>query len=127
MHPIETHAEGIFEELKAIQQKLTYLPEEELRKVAERRNLQVKDVREIAAFYHQFRLEPPATVDVGICDDMACHLRGALELRQRMEQRLRNVSAKDLTFRNVSCLGRCDQAPAFVINDRYYNGRSSDK
>src|SRR5262249_7654754 len=30
------------------------------------------------------------------------------------------ADAKDVSIRDVSCLGRCDQAPAFMVNDHIY-------
>ncbi|HEV3318065.1 MAG TPA: TIR domain-containing protein [Candidatus Angelobacter sp.] len=125
--PLEHSAEGIFEELKEVQGVFNYLPVAELQRVATRRGLQFQDVRDIASYYPHFHLQPPARVDVGICDDMTCHLRGAMGLRQMFEQRFKGMPKEDLTFRIVSCLGSCDHAPAFAINDRYYDGLSSSE
>lgn len=122
--PTEHKTDGIFEELKDIQRKFDYLPTEQLKKVAERRGLALKDVHAVASFYPHFYLKPPAKVIVRVCDDMTCHLRGAPALQRKLEQRFQGMSDSEMEIRNVSCLGRCDHAPALVINDRYYDGMS---
>src|SRR5260370_41050306 len=123
---VKHKTEGVFEELKDFQEKFEYLPAEELKRIADRRGLALRALHAIASYYPHFYLEPPAKVIVKVCDDMTCHLRGAPALLQKLEQRLQGMAEHELTIRNVSCVGRCDHAPSFVINDRYYNGRSPD-
>ncbi len=52
---------------------------------------------------------------------MSCHLRGAPDLKRGLEQALGASGTEKVAVRNVSCLGRCDQAPALSINDRIYS------
>jgi NADH:ubiquinone oxidoreductase subunit F (NADH-binding)/NADH:ubiquinone oxidoreductase subunit E len=125
--PVEHKTDGVFEELKDVQRKFEYLPAEELKRIADRRGLALRDLHAIASYYPHFYLEPPAKVIVKVCDDMTCHLRGAPALLQKLEQRLQGMAEHELTIRNVSCVGRCDHAPSFVINDRYYDGFSPDE
>src|SRR5262249_11985790 len=65
-------------------------------------------------------LSPPAKVRAKVCTDMACHLRGAENLRNELKQRFGAMDANDVTIGEVSCLGQCDGAPAFTINDHYF-------
>src|SRR5258706_1255543 len=51
---------------------------------------------------------------------MACHLRGSTELKRGLDHAVRGGGAQNVAVRGVSCLGRCDQAPALSINDRIY-------
>jgi len=51
---------------------------------------------------------------------MSCHLNGACELRADLERRFANARAEDVQIRDVSCLGRCDHAPAISINDHIF-------
>ncbi|HLZ90303.1 MAG TPA: NAD(P)H-dependent oxidoreductase subunit E [Candidatus Acidoferrum sp.] len=125
--PVEHKTDGIFEELKDIQRKFEYLPAEELKRIAASRGLALRDVHAIASYYPHFYLRPPARVTVKICDDMSCHLRGAPALQQKLEQRFQGMAEGELTIHNVSCVGRCDHAPSFVINDRYYDGFSPEE
>ncbi len=125
--PVEHKTDGIFEELKEVQRKFEYLLAEELKRIAVSRGLALRDVHAIASYYPHFHLQRPARVAVKICDDMSCHLRGAPALQRKLEQRFQVMSEDDLTIRNVSCVGRCDHAPSFVINDRYYDGFLPDE
>ena len=74
-------------------------------------------IHSVASFYPHFQLAPPPKADVRVCADMSCHLNGACELRAELEQRFAKTGPEDVTIRDVSCLGRCDQAPAISIND----------
>ncbi len=119
--------DGVYEELKDLQRKLGYLPAEELERIAKQRNLYLRDVHAIASYYPHFRLQPPAKLEVRVCDDMTCHLRGARALQQDLQQKFKAVSKDDLMIGNVSCLGRCDHAPVISINDCYYDEFSSEQ
>jgi len=111
----------IFEELKAIQRQYGYLPPKRLEALAKRTQTPLYRLHGVASFYPHFHLTPPAHADVRVCADMSCHLRGAYELKTSLERRFAGLSEKDVTIRDVSCLGRCDGAPALSINDHIYS------
>src|SRR5205807_10539143 len=125
--PVEHATDGLFEELKDLQRKFEYLPAAELKRIAEKRGLALRDVHAVASYYPHFYLKPPPKVSVRICNDMSCHLRGAPALQAKLEQRFQGMDESELTVRNVSCVGRCDHAPAIVISDRYYDGFSPEQ
>ena len=99
-----------------------YLPAAELRALADRLSLPLFRLQAVASFYPHFFLTPPARAEVRVCGDMACHRRGGNDLRARLEARHRG---QDVNVRHVSCLGRCDLAPAIAINDQIFE-RVSD-
>jgi formate dehydrogenase beta subunit len=111
-----THS-PVFDELRAIQRTRGYLPEEELRALAGRLDVPLYHLQSVASFYPHFFLKPPARVEVRVCGDMACHRRGGSVLRESLAH---TFQAEDVAVRHVSCLGRCDLAPAMVIDDRIY-------
>jgi NADH:ubiquinone oxidoreductase subunit F (NADH-binding)/(2Fe-2S) ferredoxin len=57
---------------------------------------------------------------------MSCHLNGGTRLLQGLQARFAGVAsdagAKLVNVRHVSCLGRCDAAPAMVVNDTIFDG-----
>ncbi|HKV03552.1 MAG TPA: NADH-ubiquinone oxidoreductase-F iron-sulfur binding region domain-containing protein [Candidatus Acidoferrales bacterium] len=112
----------IFEGLREIQHRFGYLPPDELRELARKTDVPLYRLHGIASFYPHFRLSPPPKADVLVCRDMSCHLRGACDLQARLEGKFQSVSGADATVRGVSCLGRCDHAPAVAVNDRIYAG-----
>ena len=72
----------IVQELRHIQERLGWLPKEEMKALAERLGVPLHRVHEVASFYPLYKLSPPKGVEVKVCRDMACHLRGAPRLRQ---------------------------------------------
>jgi NADH:ubiquinone oxidoreductase subunit F (NADH-binding)/NADH:ubiquinone oxidoreductase subunit E len=110
----------IFEELKAIQRQHGYLPQEELEALSRRLKTPLYRLHGVASFYPHFHLQPPARAEVRVCADMSCHLRGACELKAGIERIFQGSSGQDVAIRDVSCLGRCDSAPALSINDHIY-------
>ena len=112
----------MFDQLRAIQQEFGYLPADQLRQLATKLNVPVSRIHTVASFYPHFHLTPPPRTEVKICADMSCHLRGGPDLKATLQQACRGQKAEDLSIRDVSCLGRCDKAPAFSLNDRIYCG-----
>jgi NADH:ubiquinone oxidoreductase subunit F (NADH-binding)/NADH:ubiquinone oxidoreductase subunit E len=107
-------------ELRSIQEKFGYLPAEQLELLATELGLPLSQIHAVASFYPHFHLTPPARIDVRVCADMSCHLRGADELHHQLDRAFRGSNPQTLTIRDASCLGRCDQAPALSVNDAIY-------
>jgi len=112
----------LFDELRAIQATYGYLPTDQLHELAGKLKMPVSEIHAVASFYPHFYLKPPPKVDVRICADMSCHLLGAGRLRRSLEQAFTGRSAAEISIRDVSCLGRCDTAPALSLNDQIYSG-----
>jgi NADH:ubiquinone oxidoreductase subunit F (NADH-binding)/NADH:ubiquinone oxidoreductase subunit E len=105
----------IVQALLEIQNRYGFLPLEELEFLALRARVPLYRVQEITTFFPHFRHTPPPRVSLHICQSMTCHLRGApalLETARRISQR----HGEQLEVRGVSCLGRCDRAPAALLS-----------
>ena len=112
----------MFDELRAIQASFGYLPTDQLHQLSRKLKIPVSQIHAVASFYPHFYLKPPPKVDVRVCADMSCHLRGATQVRKSLDQAFAGQGQDAITIRDVSCLGRCDTAPALSINDRIYSG-----
>jgi NADH:ubiquinone oxidoreductase subunit F (NADH-binding)/NADH:ubiquinone oxidoreductase subunit E len=110
----------VFEELRAIQRDFGYLPAEQLKTLAANIRVPVSQIHAVASFYPHFHLNPPPKVDVRVCADMSCHLRGGDKVRSALDSAFQGADPKEVSIRDVSCLGRCDQAPAIMVNDNIY-------
>ena len=110
----------MFEELRAIQRDFGYLPAEQLKTLAANIRVPVSQIHAVASFYPHFHLNPPPKVDVRVCADMSCHLRGEDKVRSALDSAFQGADPKEVSIRDVSCLGRCDQAPAIMVNDNIY-------
>jgi NADH:ubiquinone oxidoreductase subunit F (NADH-binding)/NADH:ubiquinone oxidoreductase subunit E len=112
----------IFDELRAIQLRYGYLPKAELEQLSHRTQTPLYQLHSVASFYPHFHLLPPAKAEIQVCADMSCHLNGASELRAELVRRFAGGRAEDVQIKDVSCLGRCDHAPAVSINDEIFTG-----
>ena len=107
----------IFDDLRAIQSRHGFLPKAELEALSQRTQTPLYQIHSVASFYPHFHLAPPPKADVRVCADMSCHLNGASELRSALQSSFANSRPEDVQIRDVSCLGRCDHAPAVSLND----------
>ncbi len=117
----------IFDELRAIQLRFGYLPKAELESLSERTQTPLYQLHSVASFYPHFHLTPPAKAEIRLCDDMSCHLNGSCELRAELLRRFSGLRPEDVQVKDVSCLGRCDQALAVAVNDEIYVHVNADR
>ncbi len=106
----------IVQQLNQIQNACGYLPREALVALAERLAVPLFRIQEVVSFYPHYRRSPPPAVEVSVCRDMSCCLRGSPRLITMLQQSLASeIAAGQAAVHAVSCLGRCDRAPAARI------------
>jgi NADH:ubiquinone oxidoreductase subunit F (NADH-binding)/NADH:ubiquinone oxidoreductase subunit E len=106
---------NLIEELLKLQEAHGYLRREDLHALRRRAHIPLYEIEGVASFYPHFRRTPPSLLRVTACRDLSCALRhGAAEI-----EHLRSLCAErdDVSFKPVSCLGRCDSAPACTLNE----------
>lgn len=111
----------IVQHLRDIQNRFGYLPDAELARLARETGVPLYRFEEVASFFPAFRQEhdKPAFLEVRVCRDMTCHLRGAGDWLaddglKELAARLSKPGA-EVRVQGVSCLGRCDRAPAVWV------------
>jgi NADH:ubiquinone oxidoreductase subunit F (NADH-binding)/NADH:ubiquinone oxidoreductase subunit E len=112
----------IFDDLRAIQTHHGFLPKAELESLSQRTQTPLYQIHSVASFYPHFHLAAPPKADLRVCADMSCHLNGASELCSALQSSFANSRPEDVQIRDVSCLGRCDHAPAISLNDYIFTG-----
>lgn len=117
----------IVQALNEIQDRYGYLPERELRSLSARVGVPLHRLHEVASFFPHYRLVAPTQVDLKVCRDLACHLHGAARLKRSVEELAREVGGRQISVDGVSCLGQCDHAPAFLLNDHPHHGKSESE
>ncbi|MGW4488709.1 NAD(P)H-dependent oxidoreductase subunit E [Amycolatopsis sp. NPDC004368] len=101
--------------LNAIQARLGWLPREELEDLAREVRRPRYEIEGLISFYPHFRTTPPAKVQVSVCHDLSCWLRSGEDRIAEIKQAYGEDT--DVELVEVSCLGRCDSAPAAAVNE----------
>ena len=119
-----TEARKLIALLLDIQAEQHYLPADELRRVAERLDIPLIQVYQVAAFYKAFSLEPRGEHLITVCMGTACHVRGAHQVLDRLETLLQIKSGdttadRQVTLESVNCLGACALGPIVVVDGEY--------
>jgi NADH:ubiquinone oxidoreductase subunit F (NADH-binding)/NADH:ubiquinone oxidoreductase subunit E len=109
-------APSLIPALNEIQARHGWLPREELVALARDVRRPLYELQGLISFYPHFRVEgrPPA-VELAVCRDLSCWLQGGHE--RSAEIRMRYENDPDVDVHEVSCLGRCDSAPAVAVNE----------
>jgi NADH:ubiquinone oxidoreductase subunit F (NADH-binding)/NADH:ubiquinone oxidoreductase subunit E len=115
---------SLVHELTLLQERDGWLSEEALRGLAERLGLPLHRLESTSSFYTHFRRTPPKRVQVDVCRDLSCALAGGAAACARLREAL--AGRDDVEVREVSCLGRCDGAPAAAIGQRVVSTARSD-
>jgi formate dehydrogenase beta subunit len=108
--------------LNVIQARLGWLPREELEELAREVSRPRYEIEGLISFYPHFRTTPPAKVALHVCHDLSCWAQSGED--RIAELRARYGEDTEVEFVEVSCLGRCDVAPAAAVNE--YPGPMSD-
>jgi len=117
---------GLISVLEEIQARYGYLPEQELRQLAEATNRSLVDIYGVATFFRVFSLKPRGKHLVSACLGTACHVRGGPTIAKELERQLgikpgETTRDKEFTLETVNCLGACALGPVVVVDQRYFS------
>jgi NADH-quinone oxidoreductase subunit F len=105
--------------LEAVQRRMGYVTPGALNYVCQRLEVPPAEAYGVATFYALIYVDPTPPRVAHVCDDLACRMKGGLELCEALEQRLgaANEPAIDggATWRHSPCLGLCELAPAVLV------------
>lgn len=111
--------------LQDVQEAYGYLPEEQLKAIAEYIGIPFSTVYGVATFYNQFRLTPLGKNVIRVCRGTACHVKNSANILAALETELgikagQTTRDKLFTLETVACIGACSIAPVININEEYY-------
>jgi NADH-quinone oxidoreductase subunit E len=117
--------------LEDVQRRYRYLPQEAIILVSERLGVPLSQVYSVATFYHAFSLLPRGLHTLQVCTGTACHVRGALQILDRLETQLgvepgETTRDRLFTLETGNCLGACALGPVAVL-DGEYEGQMTTK
>ena len=120
----EDGASSLLATLVEVQSRYRYLPRDALILVSERLGVPLSQVYSVATFYNAFSLEPKGRHMFQVCTGTACHVRGAMQVLDRLETQLgiqAGQTSPDLeyTLETVNCLGACALGPIVVADGEY--------
>jgi NADH:ubiquinone oxidoreductase subunit E len=81
----------------------------------------------VSTFYNAFSLNPKGETIVRVCVGTTCHIRGARQIQQQLENFLKikaGQTTPDMAFsiEVVACVGACAMAPVVAVNDEFHGG-----
>jgi NADH:ubiquinone oxidoreductase subunit F (NADH-binding)/NADH:ubiquinone oxidoreductase subunit E len=110
----------LIEHLHKIQDRWGCISAEHIVALADEMRLAPAEVFEVATFYHHFDVvkdgetRPPA-VTIRVCDGLSCELAGARNLLTLLTNGGYGTGVRVIP---APCIGRCDGAPAAVVNQQ---------
>jgi NADH:ubiquinone oxidoreductase subunit E len=112
--------------LQDVQNKIGFLPELALQRVARHLNVSESRVLSVATFYRKFRLEPRGKHIITTCQGTACHVGASSKIHDSLVRYLKIDTQEDtspdgmFTIQQVRCIGACSLAPIIKIDDDIY-------
>ncbi|MBZ5496300.1 MAG: NAD(P)H-dependent oxidoreductase subunit E [Acidobacteriia bacterium] len=117
--------------LQAIQTRYRYLPDAALQRICAASEITPALIAGVASFYGQFRQSPVGEHVIRICEGTACHVSGAVEVRNELRRCLGMSPDSDtdpsrrFTIERVVCIGSCSLAPIITIDEKIYGQLSA--
>ena len=106
-------------------QNNNWIPMKAIEAVAERLEMPVMRVLEVASFYTMFNLKPVGKWYLQVCGTTPCMLRGSDDIGRCIKDKLNIASGETsecgkFSLLEVECLGACVNAPILQVNDDFY-------
>lgn len=115
------------EALKIVQGHRRWISDDSLREVATYLDMSAEELDSVATFYNLIFRRPVGRHLILVCDSISCWVMGYEKIRDHLSKRLNieygeTTTDDRFTMLPNPCLGTCDCAPAFMIdNDLYRN------
>jgi len=118
--------------LQDIQEEYNFLPLPALERIAEKLDIPLSRVYNVATFYSSLSLTERGKHLIKVCDGTACHLRGFTNLRDEINRQLgireaQTTEDRMFTLEVVACLGACALAPVMSIDGKCYGNMTLEK
>ena len=111
--------------LQDSQHKYGFIQDSEIQRISDQVGEPIRVIQDVVSFFPHFRRTEPPKCHVYVCRDMSCRLRGSVAMSQQLRQLQSEVGDEILEITEASCLGRCDRAPAVLVNENLFVGRTA--
>ncbi|MBB5021764.1 NADH-quinone oxidoreductase subunit NuoE [Desulfurispira natronophila] len=100
--------------------------------IAERLEIPVTDVYEVATFYTMYHLHPIGKYHIQLCRTLSCELRGKEEILKHISKKLgikpgQTTADGRFTLSQVECLAACGGGPMMQLNDDYHENLTPER
>jgi len=115
-----------------VQRERGYLDSPGVAYLANRLELRVTDIWEVATFYSMIQTKPIGKYHIQVCKTLSCKLLGSDKITKYCSEKL-GITAGETTpdsrfsLSEVECLGSCGTAPMFQVNFDYHEHLTSEK
>lgn len=124
-HYPQAQRDSLIPILQKIQDSQGYISRDAVQDVGKHLNLPASKIYGVATFYNQFRFHPQGRFHIQICRGTACHVKGSLNVLERLQEEL-GIQAGETTHDGlfslevVACIGACGLAPVISVNGNYH-------
>ena len=114
---------GLMHALNWLKGEYGYIDSSWIPTIAEAFNISQAEVRGVISFYHDFKLKPPATHTIKICQAEACQSLGARQLTKDIEAKFgttlgTRTSDNRVELEAIYCLGLCAVGPSVQVDEK---------
>lgn len=115
-----------------VQRERGYLDPPGVSYLANRLNLRITDIWEVATFYSMIQTKPVGKYHIQICKTLSCKIMGEGQITEQVCNKLAIKPGETtpdgrFTVSLVECLGSCGTAPMFQINFDYHENLTPEK
>jgi NADH-quinone oxidoreductase subunit E len=115
-----------------VQRERGYLDPPGVLYLANRLNLRITDIWEVATFYSMIQTELVGKYHIQICKTLSCRIMGERQITEHVCSKLaikpgETTADGRFTVSLVECLGSCGTAPMFQINFDYHENLTPQK
>lgn len=132
IHHVPVKQAACIEALKIVQAHRRWISDETLHDVAAYMEMSPEALDSVSTFYNLLFRKPVGRHVILLCDSISCWVMGYETLLQQITKRLGvtlgETTADDrYTLLPNCCLGTCDCAPAFMIDNDLYRNVSTEQ
>lgn len=125
----ENQRSNLIQILLDVQNEYRWLPKHVLLYISSKLDIPLTNIYDITTFYKYFNLEPQGRHSIIVCMGTACHIRGAMNLLQRIVNTLKikpgdTTGDYKFTLNTVNCLGCCALGPVMMVDNKYFSNPS---
>ena len=115
--------------MMALQEHHGAVTDEMLRKLSTELRVPLYRLEGLRSFYPVFRTTPGPAMQVKVCQDICCHMQSGPGFAGRVRRAVGKDAAGPqprVEIQAVSCIGRCDSAPAAAVNEIPVHGTAAE-